>query len=117
MRDHVPAALTIAVGALWQLPAPGPPNLLRAPAFVHLCDTCLSLYPSVKSKGALGFALSNALQGLGLPCTLAPANAGLAQPPEVIAAELHAAFRRTQASRLHLCPLDMGDDLPALTFG
>jgi hypothetical protein len=114
----LPAALTEAVGALWRIPRPGPGNLLSDQSFIRLRDVCESLYSEAKSKDALGIALSNALRALGLPCGLAAANAHLAPAAEIAAARLDAAFRRTQASRVYLCPLDLADDrLPALTFG
>jgi hypothetical protein len=117
MSEGLRAELMRAVAPLWELPAPGPPNLLVAPAFVHLRDTCHRLYPSTKSKDALAFALSNALRGLGLPCTLTPANAAWTQPLDVAVAALDTAFRQTRASRVYLCPLDMAADLPAVVFG
>jgi hypothetical protein len=113
----IPAALTVAIEALWRVPSPGPDNLLTARRFVQLRDTCDSLYPKAKSKDALGFALSNALRALGLPCELTTTNSDLALPAEVAAARLDAAFRRKQALRVYLCPLDMADDLPLLNFG
>jgi hypothetical protein len=113
----LPAALTNAVAALWRIPPPGPNNLLSAPRFVHLRDTCESLYPRAKSKDALSFALSNALRALGLPSGLAPTNAHLALPAETVTELLDAAFRRTEALRVYLCPLDLADDLPLLKFG
>jgi hypothetical protein len=113
----LPASLTEAIAALWRMPPPGPSNLLSAPPFVHLRDTCESLYSIIKTRGGPGFALSNALRALGLPCGLVPATANLALPPETAAERLDAAFRRTQASRVYLCPLDLADDLPLLKFG
>jgi hypothetical protein len=113
----LPASLIEAIAALWRVPPPGPSNLLSAPRFVHLRDTCESLFSIIKTRGGPGFALSNALRALGLPCGLVPATANLALPPETAAERLDAAFRRTQASRVYLCPLDMADDLPLLKFG
>jgi hypothetical protein len=113
----LPAALTNAVAALWRIPPPGPNNLLSAPRFVHLRDTCESLYSNAGSRDALGIALSNAVRALGLPCGLVPANAHLALPAAATAAQLDEAFRRTHGLRVYLCPLDEADELPELRFG
>jgi hypothetical protein len=114
----LPTALTETVGALWRIPRPGPGNLLSDPRFIRLRDTCDSLYPKGGPKGPLDFALYNALRALGLPSSLTQANGHLTLPPEVAAARLDAAFRRTQVSRVYLCPLDLaGEDLPDLKFG
>jgi hypothetical protein len=51
----------------------------------------------------------------GTPRSLPRAH--LALPAELAATRLDEAFRRTQASRVYLCPLDLADDLPALAFG
>jgi hypothetical protein len=113
----IPLALTEAVKALWCIPPPGPDNLLSDPRFVRLCNTCANLYPQGGPSGPLDFALLNASRALGLPCRLVPANVRLALAPETAAARLDAAFRRTQTSHIHLCPLDQAYDLPALKFG
>jgi hypothetical protein len=113
----IPLALTEAVKALWCIPPPGPDNLLSDPRFVRLCNICGNLYPKDGPRGPLDFALLNALRALGLPCRVAPANIRLALAPEIAAARLDAAFRRTQTSHIYLCPLDQADDLPALKFG
>lgn len=112
-----PHDLTQAVAALWQLEPPGPNSLFSAPEFVRLRETCQRLYPNAGSKDALSFALSNALRTLGLPSGLAQHNIHFALPVEIAAASLDAAFRRTQSTRIHLCPLDCADDLPAMSFG
>jgi hypothetical protein len=113
----LPDALTKAVRALRRIPRPGPDNLLKDPQFLSLRDTCESLYSKAKSKDALGIALSTALQALGLPCQLVPANAHLALAAEIAATRLDAASRQTQASRVYLSPLDLADELPELNFG
>jgi hypothetical protein len=114
----LPAALTEAVAALWRITSPGPNNLLSDPRFMRLRDICESLYSEARSKDALGIALSHALRALGLPCGLVQANAHLALPEEIATEKLDAAFRRTQASRVCLCPLNLADDhFPALKFG
>ena len=63
------------------------------------------------------FALANALHALGLPGWLAPDQRHLALSADIAAARLHAAFERTEAHRVYLCPLDKADVLPQLNFG
>lgn len=100
--------------ALWRLPAPGPDNLFIAPAFVRLQEVCQADYANV---GRPTFALGNALRTLGLPRGLPRGEARLALPVEDATSRLDQAFRRRQGRRLHLCPLDLADQLPPLAFG
>ncbi|MBV8122408.1 MAG: hypothetical protein JO081_21020 [Alphaproteobacteria bacterium] len=65
----------------------------------------------------MAFALANALGALGLPGWLAPDQRHLALSADIAAARLHAAFERTEAHRVYLCPLDKADVLPQLKFG
>jgi hypothetical protein len=65
----------------------------------------------------LNFALNNALQSFGMPCGLTRSNAKLALSAEAAAVGLDRAFRQLYVSRIHLCPLDCADTLPALNFG
>jgi hypothetical protein len=120
MPKTVPTALIEAVAALWRVP-PGPNDLSADPRFVGLSNICKSLYSKSGQKDTTNFpleyALDVALRALGLPCGLVPEIAHLALPAEVAAARLDAAFRQTEVSRVHLCPLDGADDLPALKFG
>jgi hypothetical protein len=115
--DQVPTTLSDAVTELWRLSPPAPANLFRAPSFEHLRGLCQQLYENAGSGIGLTFALGNALRALGLPCGLTLRNAEFAIPPEAAAAELHTAFCRTNARRVHLCPLDCSDSLPILKFG
>jgi hypothetical protein len=118
-----PAELREAVEALWRVLVPGPENLLKlfeVPEFVRLRDACVRLYPkahSEESSGVMDFALSDALQALGLPGRPPPADRHLALPAGIAAARLQAAFERTEARRVYLCPLDEAGDLPDLRFG
>jgi hypothetical protein len=66
-----PAPLREAVAALWRIRPPGPPNLFKAEEFVRLSEACASLHPDAPSGP---FALSNALDALGLPCRPPPTN-------------------------------------------
>lgn len=112
-----PRELVEALTPLWRLRPPGPRKLSSTQAFVRLRETCEKLYPKAGKKTGLGFALSYGLTAVGMPCGLQPGNEELALPVEVAAANLDAAFRKTHANRVHLCPLDCADDLPELTFG
>jgi len=80
----LPAALTEAVAALWRMRTPGPTNLWSDPRFVRLCDACERLYRNTGSADAtplaIELALSDAVQALGLPIGLVPANAQLSIP-------------------------------------
>lgn len=102
-----------AVAALWRIPAPGPDNLLAAPQFVALEELCRARY----GGGKAGFALHNAVRSLGLPCATSGLRSELTLSTAAVAAELDTAYRRKTTVRRHLCPLDLADDLPSLTFG
>ncbi|MBW9076416.1 hypothetical protein JNB84_00505 [Rhizobium pusense] len=110
------AAMLDAIADLWRLCPPGPDNILKHPAFVRLREACRDGYPGAGKTGP-DFALSTALRALGLPCHLQGAAAYLALPVEKAATGLDAALRATQSIRVHLAPLDLGDDLPPLAFG
>jgi hypothetical protein len=102
-----------ALAALWRIPRPGPDNLLSAPAFVALSELCDRRY----GRGKATFALSGALRSLGLPCGLPLDKSGLALDVPAVAAALDAAYMRSVTVRRHICPLDLADDLPQITFG
>lgn len=112
-----PPALIEAIAGLWRLPPPGPENLFAAQVFIHLRQTCEQLYPTGSSKDALSFALHHALHAFGLPCGLPSDKQHLALSTEDAAYRLDQAFRNTQTSRIHLCPLDCADTLSPLAFG
>lgn len=109
--------LVEALKPLWQLRPPEPQKLSSTPAFVSLRETCERLYPKAGKKTGLGWALSYALRGLGMPCCLPPGSEEWGLSLEAAAVNLDAAFRKTHANRVHLCPLDCAGDLPELTFG
>jgi len=109
----VDRALIDALSAVWRIPAPGPDNLLQHSAFTALADLCRCRY----GGGAkLSFSLYNALHALGLPCNLR-GHIEWALGIEEAATRLDAALSRTTSVRRHLCPLDLADDLPTLSFG
>jgi hypothetical protein len=111
----MPASPSIiaAMEALWRIPRPGPDNLLASPQFVTLSELCQAEYGGGKPV----FALSVALRSLGLPCHLPAKSAGLALEPINAANAIDMAYRRTTTLRRHLCPLDLADELPPLSFG
>jgi hypothetical protein len=106
-------SMIAAVQALWQIPRPGPNNLLAAPSFIALSELCCAEYGGGKPV----IALSTALRSLGLPCHLPAASAALAVDPVSAANAIDMTYRRTTTVRRHLCPLDLADDLPPLHFG
>lgn len=110
-------AMVSAMTELWDISAPGPDNLFSAPAFVRLREICQTEYPHAGHGGGPTFALGNALHALGLPCGLPSDAADLALPVDEAALQLDNAFRRRRGRRLHLCPLDLADDLPPMAFG
>lgn len=109
----VDTRLQAAVAAVWNIQQPGPDNLLTAPAFVALSELCNDLYGGGKAV----FGLSSALRSLGLPCGLPAAQRDLALDLPTAAQSLQSTFTRKTTLRRHLCPLDLADDLPSLTFG
>jgi len=106
-------SMVAAVEALWRIPRPGPDNLLADPSFVALSELCQVEYGGGKPV----WALSTALRSLGLPCHLPASKAGLALDPVSAANAINETYRRTTTLRRHLCPLDLADDLPMLSFG
>jgi hypothetical protein len=113
----VPHDLLRAIADVWRIPSNAPSNLFSQPAFRALCETCKRIYPNVGSGSTMRFALSEALRSLGPPCHIAPEDAQLRLSPEFAAQSLDEAFRCTNSSRVHLCPLNLADDFPALAFG
>jgi hypothetical protein len=113
-----PAALRDAFATLWGIRPPGPKNLFYAPEFVRLREACRRLYPEACTGSGLGldFALSDALDSLGLPCRPPPADPYLGLPPKIAAGRLHVAFKQSEVSRVYLCPLYRADRLPDLKF-
>ncbi|ANB72971.1 hypothetical protein AYM40_11810 [Paraburkholderia phytofirmans OLGA172] len=101
------------LAVLWRIPPPGPDNLLTAPAFVALSELLDQRYGGGKAT----FALSNALRSFGLPCGLPSNKSALALDLPTAAATLTAAYSRRMTVRRYICPLDLADDLPRMTFG
>lgn len=110
------SAILNAIAELWQLPAPGPDNILTHPAFLRLVKACGNGRSATNPFGFISF-LSLALRSLGLPCTLQTGMAHLAIPIDEAAQTLDQALRATETRRVHLAPLDLADELPELVFG
>lgn len=107
------SSMIAAVEAVWRLPRPGPENLLASPTFINLSELCQAEYGGGKPV----FALSTALRSLGLPCNLPADKAELSLDPESAANAIDDAYRRRTTLRRHLCPLDLADEMPMLSFG
>lgn len=106
-------SLIAAVEAVWRNLRPGTDNLLASPTFIALSEICQAEYGGSKPV----FALSTALRSLGLPCHLPANKAELSLEPESAANAIDEAYRRKTTLRRHLCPLDLADEMPMLTFG
>ncbi|TPL35588.1 hypothetical protein [Mesorhizobium sp. B2-4-8] len=109
----VSPSMVAAVEGVWRLPRPGPDNLLASPPFIALSERCQKEYGGGKPV----FALSTALRSLGLPCHLPGNKAELSLDPATAATAIDAAYKRKSTLRRHLCPLDMADEMPVLSFG
>jgi hypothetical protein len=107
------ATLCGALEPLWGTGLPESGNLYAVADFVALRETCQRLYPEAGQKSMLDFALSQALRNLGLAFGRSPPHTEV----DWAAEQLDAAFRRTAARRIHLCPLDFADELPEVQFG
>lgn len=86
------------------------------PAFAALRAWVQDEYPAAGSKDGLNFALSAALDRLGVPGAVragAMSDAALSAAADRLTAGLTAEL----AWRTHLCPLDVADELPSLSFG
>lgn len=86
---------------------------MAAPSFVALSELCQAEYGGGKPV----FALSTALRSLGLPCHLPANSADLSLDPVSAANAIDEAYKRNTTLRRHLCPLDLADELPVLSFG
>jgi hypothetical protein len=92
-------------------------HLQNQPAFLRFVELCQAQYPHIRSGSMLRFSLASALRQLGLACLVGGQGSGLAASPAEIADRLDRAINSTTSRRLHLCPLDLASDLPAISFG
>lgn len=108
--------LAAAIQELWRIPTPGPENLQSHPAHNRLRLAMDARCAGVNAFGGY-IALSTALRGLGLPCTLGEDRQGLALDVGQAIGELERAIASQTTSRTYMVPLDLADDLPELVFG
>lgn len=108
-------ALEASLAKVWMWRA-RPDNPFEHPDYKALVEVCHGRFPQAGSPSSLGWALSNALDRLGAPFSL-PRAAAVPLSPAPAAVRLERAFLATQAQQLHLCPLDLADDLPVWSFG
>lgn len=111
------ATMRAVLRPLWSLPPPGPDNLLEDSAFAAFAKYCEAHYPAAKASLGLRFALSDALRTLGLPCSQRAEAEESSVTVDEAAARLVAALEARFITRRFLCPLDLADDLPEMTFG
>lgn len=108
-------ALAEALGRVW-IWRRRPDDLFKQSAFKNLVSVCEALFPPSKGSLTLPLALSNALERLGAPYSL-PST----KPPPLSVAQaadqLERGFLAKEGQRVHLCPLDLADDLPTWSFG
>ncbi len=90
-------------------------DLYQNPAFIELRSTCDELYPDPEGGRGIGgdFALSRALNRLNIWRDADTEGANLS----IVAARLDKAFKSKTFSRVHMVPLDLADQIPALSFG
>lgn len=110
-----PPAIAEAMSDLWRLPASE--NLYASPAFKRLLAACQDAYDNADNSLALSFGLGDALRNLGLPSARRDGDREPGPDADEAAARLHHAFTCRTGTRIHLCPLDLADTLPTITFG
>lgn len=110
---HIDQQLLDALTALWRAPPLQPQNLRSVPAFAKLSE----LFAERSGGRHVVIALSNALRSLGLPSGAEVKTYCPAVDLRIVAKMLVEGFFRTSTIRRHICPLDLADDLPPMTFG
>lgn len=86
-------------------------NPYREPAYADLVALCDQIYPGAGGRQMIEFSLHQALARLGL------GNVRGESAPDHVADRVHEAFTQVLSKRIHLCPLDLAGDMPALKFG
>lgn len=110
-----PAELAALLEAVSRIP-PSYSSSFKHPAFIALREWAEQTFPGAGSKDGLNFALSVALDRLGVSRRRQGGPAA-ASAITGAATRLAAGFRATKAFRTHLCPLDVADDISTLSFG
>ncbi|QEO78863.1 hypothetical protein [Pseudomonas brassicacearum] len=106
-----------AVNKLWALQHLGPGGLWKEPAFDELRKACTAKYQQGKVTFGLTFALDHALKSLGLPCLSSSSRQTNPLDPTQAASMLEAAFTQKMIRRRYLCPLDLAEQIPPISFG
>lgn len=95
---------------LAQAPATDVNHLQNLPDFLRFVELCQARYPHIRSGSMLRFSLASALRKLGLAYLVS----GQVLAWQHVKPRLQTGSTRR---RLHLCPLDLASDLPAISFG
>jgi len=106
-----------ALTVLWNIPPPGPKNILSIAEFTALNELCTQRYSDGKTTMGGTFALGRALRSLGLPCWQAPNTNCQSLDLQTVAGRLVEAYSRKTVIRRHICPLDLAANLPSVSFG
>lgn len=109
--------LIAVLNTLWKISPPGPDRLWSSPEFLALKNLLVQRYQNGRSTFGLEVSLGNALRSLGLPCLQMQENRHPPLELEDIASALKREFSRTNVMRRYLCPLDLADDIPTISFG
>ncbi|AUG07907.1 hypothetical protein [Pseudomonas sp. S09G 359] len=106
-----------ALKRLWELQQLGPDGLWKEPAFDELRKACAAKYQQGKGTFGLTFALDHALKSLGLACLSPSSRQSSSFDPTLASSMLEAAFTQKTIRRRYLCPLDLAEQIPPMTFG
>ncbi|OUM07832.1 hypothetical protein BW686_07270 [Pseudomonas syringae] len=106
-----------ALKKLWELQQLGPEGLWKEPAFDKLRKACAAKYQQGKVTFGLTFALDHALKSLGVACLSPSSRQSSSFDPTLASSMLEAAFTQKTIRRRYLCPLDLAEQIPPMTFG
>ncbi|UHH33030.1 hypothetical protein LUW10_14895 [Pseudomonas veronii] len=106
-----------ALKRLWELQQLGPEGLWKEPAFDELRKACAAKYQQGKVTFGLTFALDHALKSLGLAYLSPSSRQSCSFDPTLASSMLEAAFTQKTIRRRYLCPLDLAEQIPPMTFG
>lgn len=104
------------IDKLWQLKR-SDINIYQCKEFVELQEFCINSYDNVTSGMGLNSGLRNLLKSLGMPFFLPECKISLAIVPIKAAAAFHEAMVAKSSVRIHLCPLDLADEIPDVEIG
>ena len=109
--------LISTLDALWRISAPGSANLLSSQEFVSLKAILTERFKLGKPTFGFDFALQNILRSLGLPCLQLQKFDHPQFDLTAKASALALEFSRKTAKRRYMCPLDLAEDIPLISFG